>query len=118
MQCSDLHGLKRGNSAHVVELQPSVQQAQVADKKLFVGELCTKEIRRVSDQDCFGVSVSRLAAGPDRKAVVLQVSEAARELARRYAARGYKVKLRRVSVHKRLLGAQLGPVQGGFGYMS
>jgi len=59
----------------------------------FVGELYTKEIRRVSDQDCFGVSVSRLATGPDRKAVAPQVSLAAHELAHRYAARGYKFKL-------------------------
>ena len=96
MQCPDLYDLKRGNSADVVELQPSVQRAQAADKQLFVGELYTKEIRRVSDQDCRGVSVSRLAAGPNRKAVVQQVSVAARELAQRYAARGYKVKLKKL----------------------
>ena len=96
MQCSDLNGLKRGNNPDVVELRPSVQRAQAADKQSFVGELYTKEIRRVSDQDCCGVSVSRLAAGPDRKAIAQQVSLAARELAQRYAARGYKVKLRKL----------------------
>ncbi len=101
--CVNLHCPTRfqrgraGPPANTAELTPSVARDGDSRRGAYVGRVYVKETRIVNDCDCQGVSFSTVAIGDDRREVRERTFSEAAARAQQYAARGYRVTLKRVA---------------------
>lgn len=98
LHCPSITWRNKGKpTSNVVELSPAIERDATAAVPAFVGSLYVKEIRLIDDYPCQGVSLSTVAVGGNRRMVQDKTSAEAKQWAKRYLHRGYKVVLKKVA---------------------